>query len=116
MLLHGFDSSSLEFRRLWPVLEEKLDTWAVDLVGWGFSNSGAAEHRGQIQLGPKQKRDHLYAFWQEKVCYMPPVPCSCSASALLLPCPCPAPALPMPCPYPVLALPLPCTSSALALP
>lgn len=66
LLLHGFDSSSLEFRRLLPLLEEKLETWAVDLVGWGFSDSGAAQHT-DLQLGPKQKRDHLYAFWKEKV-------------------------------------------------
>lgn len=66
LLLHGFDSSSLEFRRLLPLLEKKLETWAVDLVGWGFSDSGAAT-RKDIQLGPQQKRDHLYAFWKEKV-------------------------------------------------
>ena len=66
LLLHGFDGSSLEFRRLLPLLEEKLETWAVDLVGWGFSDSGAASNQN-MQLGPKQKRDHLYAFWKEKV-------------------------------------------------
>ena len=67
LLLHGFDSSSLEFRRLWPVLEEAAETWAVDLVGWGFSDSGAARHQKEMKLGPKQKRDHLYSFWQQKV-------------------------------------------------
>ena len=66
LLLHGFDSSSLEFRRLIPLMEAKLETWAVDLVGWGFSDSGAARHK-DMKLGPKQKRDHLYAFWKEKV-------------------------------------------------
>lgn len=66
LLLHGFDSSSLEFRRLLPLLEQKLETWAVDLVGWGFSDSGAATH-SDMKLGPKQKRDHMYAFWKEKV-------------------------------------------------
>lgn len=73
LLLHGFDSSSLEFRRLWPVLEESFETWAVDLVGWGFSDSGAAKHRKEMKLGPKQKRDHLYAFWKEKVSLAAPV-------------------------------------------
>ena len=68
LLLHGFDSSSLEFRRLLPLLEQKLETWAVDLVGWGFSDSGAATH-SDMKLGPKQKRDHMYAFWKEKVNY-----------------------------------------------
>lgn len=66
LLLHGFDSSSLEFRRLLPLLEKSLETWAVDLVGWGFSNSGAA-NQPSMKLGPEQKRDHLYAFWKEKV-------------------------------------------------
>ena len=32
VLLHGFDSSSLEFRRLYPLLEQSTETWAVDLV------------------------------------------------------------------------------------
>ena len=32
ILLHGFDGSSLEFRRLKPLLAEKAQTWAVDLV------------------------------------------------------------------------------------
>ena len=66
LLLHGFDSSSLEFRRLLPLLERSLEAWAVDLVGWGFTDSGAAT-QSNMKLGPKQKRDHLYAFWKEKV-------------------------------------------------
>ena len=66
LLLHGFDSSSLEFRRLLPLLERSLEAWAVDLVGWGFTDSGAAS-QSNMKLGPKQKRDHLYAFWKEKV-------------------------------------------------
>lgn len=66
LLLHGFDSSSLEFRRLLPLLEKKLEAWTVDLVGWGFSDSGAATQT-DMQLGPQQKQDHLYAFWKEKV-------------------------------------------------
>lgn len=32
VLLHGFDSSCLEFRRLYPLLEARTETWAVDLV------------------------------------------------------------------------------------
>ena len=38
ILVHGFDSSSLEFRRLGPRLAAKgIDTYAVDILGWGFS-------------------------------------------------------------------------------
>jgi pimeloyl-ACP methyl ester carboxylesterase len=32
VLLHGFDSSCLEFRRIYPLLEARTETWAVDLV------------------------------------------------------------------------------------
>ena len=32
VMLHGFDSSSLEFRRLYPLLAAAAPTWAVDLV------------------------------------------------------------------------------------
>mmetsp|Transcript_41128 Transcript_41128/g.97723 ORF Transcript_41128/g.97723 Transcript_41128/m.97723 type:complete len:201 (+) Transcript_41128:98-700(+) len=40
VLLHGFDSSSLEFRRLYPLLASQTETWAVDLIGWGFTEAG----------------------------------------------------------------------------
>lgn len=36
VLLHGFDSSHLEFRRLFPLLVEKMPTYAVDLVRCGL--------------------------------------------------------------------------------
>lgn len=36
VLLHGFDSSCLEFRRLYPLLESRTETWAVDLVSRGY--------------------------------------------------------------------------------
>ncbi|URD74500.1 alpha/beta hydrolase fold [Musa troglodytarum] len=39
VLLHGFDSSCLEWRYSYPLLEGAgLDTWAVDILGWGFSD------------------------------------------------------------------------------
>jgi pimeloyl-ACP methyl ester carboxylesterase len=38
ILLHGFDSSGLEYRRLGPQLAEKgIDAYAVDILGWGFT-------------------------------------------------------------------------------
>jgi pimeloyl-ACP methyl ester carboxylesterase len=38
ILLHGFDSSGLEYRRLGPVLAEMgIDAYAVDILGWGFT-------------------------------------------------------------------------------
>lgn len=61
VLLHGFDSSCLEFRRLLPLLEEaSIEAHAVDLVGWGFTDASNAP-----DVGPSQKREHLKAFWKE---------------------------------------------------
>ena len=38
ILIHGFDSSCLEFRRIGPKLSQLgIDTYAVDLLGWGFT-------------------------------------------------------------------------------
>jgi pimeloyl-ACP methyl ester carboxylesterase len=38
LLLHGFDSSGLEFRRLGPELASQgIDAYAVDILGWGFT-------------------------------------------------------------------------------
>ncbi len=38
ILLHGFDSSCLEYRRLGPQLAAKgIDAYAVDILGWGFT-------------------------------------------------------------------------------
>jgi hypothetical protein len=37
LLLHGFDSSVFEFRRLLPLLAAENETWAVDLLGFGFT-------------------------------------------------------------------------------
>lgn len=38
ILIHGFDSSCLEYRRFGAQLAERgIDTYAVDLLGWGFT-------------------------------------------------------------------------------
>lgn len=38
ILIHGFDSSGLEYRRLGPKLAAKgIDAYAVDILGWGFT-------------------------------------------------------------------------------
>ena len=42
LLLHGFDSSLLEFRRLLPRLGEKgAEVYAMDVLGWGFTDLSA---------------------------------------------------------------------------
>ncbi|KAF0907203.1 hypothetical protein E2562_015712 [Oryza meyeriana var. granulata] len=63
VLLHGFDSSCLEWRYTYPLLEEAgLEAWAVDILGWGFSD---LEKRppGDVAF----KREHLYQFWRSYV-------------------------------------------------
>ena len=37
LCLHGFDSSFLEFRRLYPLLKDKFKLIIPDLLGFGFS-------------------------------------------------------------------------------
>ncbi|XP_010680707.3 alpha/beta hydrolase domain-containing protein VTE7 [Beta vulgaris subsp. vulgaris] len=60
VLLHGFDSSCLEWRCVYPLLEEAgTESWAVDILGWGFSN---LEQLPSCDVA--SKRDHLYQFWR----------------------------------------------------
>ncbi|PIG90896.1 alpha/beta hydrolase [Gloeocapsopsis sp. IPPAS B-1203] len=58
LLLHGFDSSVLEFRRLLPLLAAKNNTWAVDLLGFGFTE------RANLTFSPSAIKNHLYCFWK----------------------------------------------------
>ncbi|XP_048231173.1 uncharacterized protein LOC8289054 isoform X2 [Ricinus communis] len=63
VLLHCFDSSCLEWRCAYPLLEEAgLEAWAVDVLGWGFSD---------LEIRPScdaaSKRYHLYQFWKEYI-------------------------------------------------
>ncbi|CAE8598616.1 unnamed protein product [Polarella glacialis] len=61
LLLHGFDSSALEFRRLLPELEDRgVAVHFLDLLGWGFGDT-----EGVLDFSPAAKRAHLYAFWQQ---------------------------------------------------
>ncbi len=59
LLLHGFDSSLLEFRRLMPVLAQHNQTWAVDLLGFGFT-----ERPDGLDVSPASIEAHLYSVWQ----------------------------------------------------
>ncbi|MCP9794410.1 alpha/beta hydrolase [Synechococcus lacustris] len=56
LMLHGFDSSFLEFRRLAPLLASSHQLWIPDLCGFGFSPRppGAA-------YGPQLVLSHLKA-------------------------------------------------------
>ncbi|CAM0906633.1 unnamed protein product [Alopecurus aequalis] len=63
VLLHGFDSSCLEWRYAYPLLEEAgLEAWAVDVLGWGFSD---LEARPPCDIAAK--REHLYQFWRSYI-------------------------------------------------
>jgi len=61
VVLHGFDSSCLEFRRLLPELEQRgVEAYALDVFGWGFADTS-----GALTVSVEAKRAHLYAFWKE---------------------------------------------------
>ncbi|KAM7252520.1 hypothetical protein ACFE04_024403 [Oxalis oulophora] len=63
VLLHGFDSSILEWRYIYPLLEEAgLETWAIDILGWGFSD---LESRPSCDVASKRK--HLYQLWKSYI-------------------------------------------------
>jgi len=56
ILVHGFDSSCLEYRRLGPKLAARgIDTYAVDILGWGFSDL-----RGTIDGTPRTMRETTF--------------------------------------------------------
>ncbi|MBD2577755.1 alpha/beta hydrolase [Oscillatoria sp. FACHB-1406] len=59
LLLHGFDSSAIEFRRLLPLLAAENETRAVDLLGFGFTDRAVG-----ISFGTQAIKTHLYAFWE----------------------------------------------------
>ena len=61
LLLHGFDSSLLEYRSIYPLLTEH-ETWAVDLLGFGFT-----ERLSNIPCNPQTIKEHLYCFWRETI-------------------------------------------------
>ncbi|XVF03210.1 hypothetical protein REPUB_Repub04eG0241800 [Reevesia pubescens] len=63
VLLHGFDSSCLEWRYMFPLLEEAgLETWAVDILGWGFSNLERFQ-----SCNVESKREHFYQLWKSYI-------------------------------------------------
>jgi pimeloyl-ACP methyl ester carboxylesterase len=62
LLLHGFDSSLLEFRRLFPLLAEFRETWAIDLLGFGFT-----DRTFTTSITPSAIKQHIYSFWQQKI-------------------------------------------------
>lgn len=62
LFLHGFDSSVMEFRRLLPKLAEQTQTWALDLLGFGFT-----ERPDALEISTRTIQQHLYAFWETAI-------------------------------------------------
>jgi pimeloyl-ACP methyl ester carboxylesterase len=62
LCLHGFDSSLLEFRRLLPQLADQGQAWAVDMLGFGFTDRS---HYGA--MSPRAIKQHLHAFWSQMI-------------------------------------------------
>ncbi|KAI4373355.1 hypothetical protein MLD38_011488 [Melastoma candidum] len=63
VLLHGFDSSCLEWRYTYPLLEEAgLETWAIDILGWGFSSLESLP-----SCDVASKREHLFQLWKSHI-------------------------------------------------
>ncbi|MDA0865403.1 MAG: alpha/beta fold hydrolase [Cyanobacteria bacterium] len=62
LLLHGFHSSLFEFRRLLPLLATTAETWALDLLGFGFSDRTLSP-----SFDPGAIKLHLHSFWQQQI-------------------------------------------------
>ncbi len=62
VFLHGFDSSILEFRRVIPIIAAHQAVWAIDLLGFGFT-----ERLPDCPFSSQSIRTHLQAFWQTKI-------------------------------------------------
>jgi pimeloyl-ACP methyl ester carboxylesterase len=62
LLIHGFDSSVLEYRYLLPELTQHHSVWAVDLLSFGFT-----ERPADLAFNPETIKTHLYHFWQQQI-------------------------------------------------
>eukprot|EP00172_Hildenbrandia_rubra_P001255 Plantae.Rhodophyta-Hildenbrandia_rubra.ctg18004.p1 GENE.Plantae.Rhodophyta-Hildenbrandia_rubra.ctg18004~~Plantae.Rhodophyta-Hildenbrandia_rubra.ctg18004.p1 ORF type:complete len:399 (-),score=54.81 Plantae.Rhodophyta-Hildenbrandia_rubra.ctg18004:880-2076(-) len=69
LLLHGFDSSVLEFRELVPQLEtlgrgQRVEIRGVDIFGWGFTEKPETK---DLRYGVKEKREHLRRYVEQVI-------------------------------------------------
>jgi pimeloyl-ACP methyl ester carboxylesterase len=62
VFLHGFDSSMFEFRRIVPILATTCEVWAIDLLGFGFT-----ERLPDCQFSTASIDTHLYAAWEKLI-------------------------------------------------
>jgi hypothetical protein len=63
LLLHGFDSSMFEFRRLMPKLAKVHPSFAVDLLGFGFT-----DRQGFDVITPAMIKAQLYGIYGRGGC------------------------------------------------
>lgn len=59
LLIHGFDSSVMEYRRLIPLLAPHRETWAIDLLTFGFTDRPVG-----LQFNAAEIKQHLYSSWK----------------------------------------------------
>lgn len=62
VFLHGFDSSIFEFRRIIPIIAAYREVWAIDLLGFGFT-----ERLPDCPFSSTSIRTHLEAFWRTQI-------------------------------------------------
>ena len=62
VFLHGFDSSIFEFRRIMPIISQRREVWAIDLLGFGFT-----ERLLDCPFSKDSILTHLQAFWQTQI-------------------------------------------------
>lgn len=60
LLIHGFDSSVMEYRRLIPILSNHHEIWAIDLLTFGFT-----ERVEGLTFSAPDIKQHLYHSWQQ---------------------------------------------------
>jgi len=61
VLLHSFDSSCMEWRRVLPLLDAaRLEAYALCSLGWGFSDTSNVR-----SISVASKREHLRAFCEQ---------------------------------------------------
>lgn len=59
LFLHGFDGSLFEVRRLLPLLSTQHQTYAIDLLGFGFTDRMTG-----VAFNPNTIKTHLYYSWK----------------------------------------------------
>jgi len=70
LLLHGFDSSLFEFRRLLPLLAADRRVYAMDLFGFGFCDRTSPTlqtRKPSDTVNPDLIRQHLAAFCEQVI-------------------------------------------------